>query len=48
MRLENAFVKGVMPVPGEIEVIPVLGKVLGRGIIDFLLLACLFIDNYLV
>lgn len=46
MRFPNVFVKVVVPVPGEVEVIPVLGKILGRGILDFLLLACLLIDNY--
>ena len=55
MRSLNVFVKGVVPVPGKVEVVPIPGKVkvmsmpdkvLDRGILYSLLLACLLIDNY--
>ena len=46
MRLENAIVKGVVPVLGKVEFMPVPGKLLGRNILDSPLLACLLIDNY--
>ena len=36
----------VVQVPGEVEVVQVPGEVLGRGILNSLLLACLLIDNY--
>lgn len=46
MHFPNIFVKGIVPVANEIEVVPIPGKVLDKSILNSLLLACLLIDNY--
>ena len=46
MRSLNMFVKGVILMSDKVIVVPILSKVLGMAILDFLLIACLLIGNY--
>ena len=46
MYSPNTFVKGVVLVLDKVKIMLVPGKILDRGTLDFILLACLLIDNY--